>query len=79
MSRSAGGLELFVRSIITLGEAIQKARHHVFVSMSKEKVVDMPANRQLVTVNHFISNAGIIRIDGETDGEEIGNKFVVEK
>ncbi len=45
--------------------------------MSNEEIINMPANGELMTVNHLIGNTWIVWVDCKTDGMKVSNKFVI--
>ena len=51
----------------------------MLVGVTEKEVVNMPAYGELMSINHLVSNARVIWVDGEADGKEIRNKFSIKK
>ena len=70
-------IQFLVGRVVSLREPSQEVGNNSRVFMTKEEVVDMPANSQLLVIDGFVGNTWIIRIDFKTQRSEVSNEFPI--
>jgi hypothetical protein len=73
MAVSAGHIQLFVSSTVAIRQPLKKIRYDRRVPMTHEKIVNMPTYCHLLSVDHLISHARIVWINGIPKRNEICN------
>jgi hypothetical protein len=47
--------------------------------MAYEEVIDMPAYGDLLAIDDFVGNTGIVGIDFKAEGRKISNQFTINR
>ncbi len=69
MGRTNGFLEVLAVNGL---ELIDEVLNHEGVDMRDVQIVNMPAHSKLFIIDLFVRNAGIVWIDGKTQGDKVG-------
>ena len=48
------------------------------IFVANEQIIHMLAFDHLLTIYHFVGNAGIIRVENKTNGLEVCDEFLIE-
>ena len=77
MFGTSDDIQFLVGRVVLLRKPSQEVGNNSRVFMTKEEVVDMSANSQLLVIDDFVGNTWIIRIDFKTQRNEVSNKLAI--
>ncbi len=63
--------------VVSLCEPVEKCSNNIGVNMAYKEFIDVPAYGDLLAIDDFVGNAGIVGIDFEAEGRKISNQLTI--
>ena len=77
MFAPSDNVEFLIICVVSLCEPVEKCSNNIGVVMAYKEVIDVPAYHDLLAIDDFVGDTGIVGIDFETKGRNISNQFTI--
>ena len=73
----SNNVEFLVICVVLLCKPVEKCGNNIGVDMADKEAINVPAYGDLLAIDDFVGDTGIVGIDFESEGSKISNQFTI--